>query len=144
MATLVRERNKLVLTESETEALRANAVRELDNLAWVGSDGSTVPLPAELTEVLRLALSTLSSQGKVSLTTPVESVSSTTAAEILGISRPTLLKLARQGAIASFKIGSHTRFSYSALKKFKQERESAKKSLLLDIIELGEEIDGKS
>ena len=40
-----------------------------------------------------------------------EKLSSTSAAELLGVSRPTLMKWAKEGRINSFKVGTHTRFN---------------------------------
>ena len=42
------------------------------------------------------------------------------ACQVLGVSRPTLIKLAKEKKVGHIKIGSHYRFPLSALQKFIQ------------------------
>lgn len=63
-------------------------------------------------------------------------LTTTTAAGILGISRPTLMKLIDKGEIPSHKVGSHTRLKavdvYSALRA-RRERERAAFAELMEL-----------
>lgn len=85
------------ITKSSTFILRA-------------ADGEETPLPAELQEILLRTLHSIASDGEVTIGRMPEHLTSTVAADVLGVSRPTLMKWARNGEIDSFAVGSHTRF----------------------------------
>ncbi|WP_284251855.1 helix-turn-helix domain-containing protein [Litorihabitans aurantiacus] len=51
-----------------------------------------------------------------------EALTTTVAAEHLGISRPTLMKLVRDGEIDSFKVGTHTRIRFAEIKRYRAAR----------------------
>lgn len=73
------------------------------------SDSESLPLPAELTGLLGRILDVVSRGGTVTVGSIPTEVTTTTAAKMLGISRPTLMKLVREEALRSHKRGSHTR-----------------------------------
>ncbi|WP_216395436.1 helix-turn-helix domain-containing protein [Arcanobacterium phocae] len=66
--------------------------------------------PQEIAHLLQKILESLKNNGQVTVSTLPEILSSTSAAELLGISRPTLMKRATSHEIPSFKVGTHTRF----------------------------------
>ena len=74
------------------------------------ADGEEAALPTALQEILLRALHSIASDGEVTIGRMREELTSTVAADLLGISRPTLMKWARAGEIDSFAVGSHTRF----------------------------------
>ena len=56
-----------------------------------------------------------------------EELTSTSAADILGVPRPTLMKWAKENQINSFKVGTHTRFKRDdvfALKRHLEKRKN--------------------
>lgn len=142
MATLIKDRNQIILSDNEATAVHAVAREEPETLAWVHADGSTTDLHPEVAALVRQALEVIATAGSVSISVLPQELTSNVAAELLGISRPTLLKLAREGKIDSFSTGSHTRFSQEAILKFKDAREKQKKQLLGEIQELGNLLDG--
>lgn len=74
------------------------------------SDGTHAALPSTVERVLMGALSSLAEHGSVSIGHMPEELTSTEAADVLGLSRPTLMKRAKAGEIPSHKVGTHTRF----------------------------------
>ena len=56
-----------------------------------------------------------------------DELTSTVAADILGVSRPTLLRWTREGLIESFKVGSHTRFRRSDVLRLREQRETERR-----------------
>ena len=100
-----------------------------------------VLIAPEVAALLGRALEALKEHGHVQIGTLPEELTSSTAAQLLGISRPTLLKKAQAGEIPSFKVGSHTRFTREDVLAFKREREERRKSTLGDILGLEEELD---
>lgn len=89
--------------------------------------GEAVQIPAGLNELLRVVLGLASQGQKVSLSTPPTALTSVEAAKTLGMSRPTLMKLASEGRIPSTKVGSHTRFSANDIKEFALSQQSERR-----------------
>lgn len=69
------------------------------------------------------ALASIAERGEVVIGRVPDELTSTVAADMLGVSRPTLLKWSREGLIDSFKVGSHTRFRREDIIRFHTERE---------------------
>ncbi|MGO1521611.1 MAG: helix-turn-helix domain-containing protein, partial [Sphingobacterium sp.] len=61
------------------------------------------------------------------------------AAEILGCSRPHLVKLLEEGEIEYTKIGKHRRIKFEDVMKYKQSRKEEQKKHLIDIMNADEE-----
>lgn len=86
------------------------------------ADGEERVLSDTLQQLVVTALKSLAGRGRVTLEQLPEELTSTVAAEILGVSRPTLLKWAKNGEIDSHKVGSHTRFTRDEVFTKKQQR----------------------
>ena len=67
-------------------------------------------------------LTSVAQRGEVTISRIPEELTSTVAAELLGVSRPTLMKWAKEGAIATHKRGTHARFKRDDVLKLKQQR----------------------
>lgn len=82
------------------------------------------------------------SQGKpfsiVSITTEVTTQS---AAEILGCSRPHLVKLLESGEIAFTKVGKHRRIRFEDVIAYKKKMKAAQKQHIIDIMQSDEELE---
>jgi excisionase family DNA binding protein len=96
-----------------------------------GPDGTRLELPGEVFEVLREVVSALS-QGLAITVAPHHTVLSTSeAAQLLGISRPTLVRLLESGEIPYDKPGRHRRVRLEDLLAY-QQRSNRRRSALLD------------
>lgn len=110
--------NTQTLTLSDSDVKDAEAIsRQLEDVpanelrvAVTDSNGDRVEIPTNLAAFLRSALRAASTDQPVALMGLPEQLTSAEAARKLGISRPTLLKMARENRIPSHKVGSHTRF----------------------------------
>ncbi|MFD4439291.1 helix-turn-helix domain-containing protein [Nocardia sp. NPDC058519] len=67
--------------------------------------------PAELAEILAKVVRTVAAGGTVTIGSMPDELTTSSAADLLGISRPTLMKLVREGQIAAHKVGTHTRLN---------------------------------
>ena len=85
-------------------------------------NGQDIPLPTSLTRTLMAALRSLASNGAVTVSELPEELSSTTAADVIGVSRPTVMKWAANGELTSHKVGTHTRFRREDVLAFKTDR----------------------
>jgi excisionase family DNA binding protein len=96
-----------------------------------GPDGTRLELPGEVFEVLRDVVAALS-QGLAITVAPHQTVLSTSeAAGLLGVSRPTLVRLLESGEIPFDKPGRHRRVRLADLLAY-QQRASRGRAVLLD------------
>ncbi len=121
MSTVVSHRI-LVSPEGLAQASELAAHGDL-HVGLQTQSGKSVPLSPELQDVLGEALRALGQHGSVSISQAPERLTSTMAAHLLGVSRPTLLKWAREGRIPSFAVGTHTRFLRSDVAALRDELE---------------------
>lgn len=74
-----------------------------------GTDGLAHPLPAELAEVLRFAAEAFADGCALTLTRHEQLLTTQETADLLGVSRPTVVRLLDHGAIPYDQPGSHRR-----------------------------------
>ncbi|MGW6421313.1 helix-turn-helix domain-containing protein [Nocardia sp. NPDC055053] len=65
--------------------------------------------PEELAEILTKVVRIVAAGGTVTIGSMPDELTTSSAADLLGISRPTLMKLVREGQITAHKVGTHTR-----------------------------------
>lgn len=75
----------------------------------VGPDGESVEIPAEIYDILKVVVKEMQAGHAVSITPLTQRITTQEAADLLGVSRPTLVKLVETGAIAYEKPGRHRR-----------------------------------
>jgi excisionase family DNA binding protein len=101
----------------------------------LGPDGEQVPLPAEVYRVLRQVVEVMR-QGKATLVAHQGLLLTTQeAADFLGVSRPTLVKLLEDGAIPFEKPNRHRRVRLQDLIDFQQRRREERRGVLNQLTE---------
>jgi len=103
----------------------------------------------ETSEKIRIPLNALkllvkileeTSKGRLVSIVPIATEMTTqAAAELLGCSRPHLIKLLEKGEIQFTKIGKHRRIKYEDIVKYKKEMKARQKQLLIEIMKSDEE-----
>lgn len=112
-------------------ALALLASRTGGQATLTGPDGTRIDLPGEVFEVLREVVSALS-QGLAITVAPHQTVLSTSeAAQLLGVSRPTLVRLLESGEISFDKPGRHRRVRLADLLAY-QQRSRHHRAVVLD------------
>ena len=91
----------------------------------VGPNGETVDLPEEIYQLLTIAVREMKAGHAVSLTPVMQRISTQDAADLLGVSRPTLVKLLETGAIAYEKPGRHRRVLLTDVLEYREEKHTA-------------------
>lgn len=112
MATALRERTVLPPSEGSDLSRLARRLAEIKPPArarLVGPDGSTIDLPHELYKVLRDVVSALSQGLAISIAPHNTMLTTQEAADLLNISRPTLVRLLTDGEIPYTMRGRHRR-----------------------------------
>jgi excisionase family DNA binding protein len=79
-------------------------------------------------------------EGKLISIVPIAAeVTTQAAAEILGCSRPHLVKLLEEGKIAFTKVGKHRRIKFDDIMKYRKQMKDQQKQNIIDIMNLDEE-----
>ncbi|AHK35766.1 Uncharacterized protein Pd630_LPD13022 (plasmid) [Rhodococcus opacus PD630] len=123
---------KTTLTVTSTEVEQAGSV-----------DPSSLEsaVPPELARILTAVVAVVAAGGTVTIGSVPSEVTTTTAAQMLDISRPTLMKLIGEGEIPAHKVGTHTRLKSSDVIAY-QERLRATQRAAFDDLRAFEDAEG--
>jgi len=105
--------NGTVFVDDDLRAQAAELVHRAQEpgargLALAHEDAPATELSPDLTTLLLQVLTGLA-RGPVSIAALPEELTTTVAAELIGVSRPTLMKMVRDGVLSSRQAGTHTR-----------------------------------
>ncbi|MGB3439955.1 MAG: helix-turn-helix domain-containing protein [Actinophytocola sp.] len=87
--------------------------------------GDRVELPEELYRVLRKVVQVLQAGLAVTIAPATQTLTTQQAAELLGVSRPTVVRLIDEGHLPHEKVGSHRRIQLRDLLAYRDERRTA-------------------
>ncbi|WP_343957113.1 helix-turn-helix domain-containing protein [Yaniella flava] len=141
MATATPER--ITVGNETLKEAREAGKEDLQNSSLVlrHADGSEQVFPAHLQEVLINTLKALAGSGEVSIGKMPDELTTTVAADAIGVSRPTLMKWAQEGKIDSYKVGSHSRFRHDDVLALKKQRVQAQRDAFTELRTLDAELD---
>jgi excisionase family DNA binding protein len=92
----------------------------------VGPDGREIEIPEPVCELLLLILKNLQAGRAISIVPEHQQLTTQRAADILGVSRPFLVRLLENGDIAFHMVGSHRRIYLRDLVEYKRQRDAAR------------------
>ncbi|WP_052748356.1 helix-turn-helix domain-containing protein [Cellulomonas sp. FA1] len=101
----------------------------------VGRGDTAQPLPRDVGVLLQQVLEAIASGATVTVTATPSEITTSTAAAMLGVSRPTLMKMIARGDVAAHKVGTHTRLRTEdvlAARSARRRRERAAFAALLE------------
>lgn len=99
-------------------------------------------VPPELAGVLAAVVEALAHGGAVTVSSRPEELTTTAAAQELGISRPTLMKLINEGKIPARQVGTHHRVKLRDLRAFQRARIEEQRCAFDELSALFDELDG--
>ncbi len=105
-------------------------------LAVEQDDGRLVPVPPAIGRVLQQVLEVMSRGGTVTIAAVPEVLTTSTAAGILGISRPTLMKMINEGKIPAHKVGTHHRLKAHDVNAALRARRARERAAFAELLEL--------
>ncbi|OFK67392.1 MULTISPECIES: helix-turn-helix domain-containing protein [Corynebacterium] len=114
--------DRLMIEETTLEELKSLQTLEAASFRVADKHGRPVPLSRDVQRLISQVLASVAQRGEVTISRIPEELTSTVAAELLGISRPTLMKWAKEGRIATHKRGTHTRFKREDVLQLKRQR----------------------
>lgn len=131
-----------VLVDEETQALASSAVQSVGDdkiaqLMFTTETGVQVQLPPRVVELLSNVLHRVALGGAMTVQTMPDLLTTSAAADLLGVSRPTVMKLIRDGALTPVMAGSHHRLHLRDVAAIRSERERARHEAIDDLLKAG-------
>lgn len=140
MTTLMLEHTVLPPEGSLDELVKALSRVGAEPTAFLaGSNGEYLVLPPAVFAVLREAVEAMSSGQAVTIAPVHQRLTTQEAADLLGISRPTLIKLLESGEIAYEQPGRHRRVRLASVLAYRQRRSSQRRESLDRMVEIADE-----
>ncbi|WP_199702777.1 helix-turn-helix domain-containing protein [Jiangella rhizosphaerae] len=103
-------------------------------------EGATHVVPPELGELLLRILKIVAEGGTVTVASLPSELTTTVAAEQLGVSRPTLMRMIRDGEIPAHKVGSHHRLKLTDVQESRRVRLERQRAAFEDLRRLEAEL----
>lgn len=144
--TLSREDRNVSLVVGEADRRLASTLHEAllehpEQKLAVAEREAARPLPPALGKLLAQVIEAMAAGHTVMIGSLPEELSTSVAAQQLGVSRPTLMKMIRQGDIPSHKVGSHHRLKAADVLALKRDRRAAQRQALVELNDFLDEAD---
>ena len=105
----------------------------------IGESGERIKVPIQALRLLSKILY-ITAQGKpISIVPLAMEVTTQSAADFLGCSRPHLVKLLEEGVIPYTTVGRHRRVKFEDLQRYKKAMKASQKKLLIEMMKQDEE-----
>jgi excisionase family DNA binding protein len=120
----------------ETQTAQVRDLRRLiqrGEARLVGPDGREIAIPEPVHELLLMILKDLQAGKAISVVPEHQQLTTQRAANILGVSRPFLVKLVENGDIPFHMVGSHRRIYLRDLLDYKRRRDAARHGAINDM-----------
>lgn len=137
MTTTIPKNKSVMLTNEE----RLSITHFLDVIggdatSLVGPQGDE--MPDELKKLLKTILDAVQRGQSISISTLPKEITTTTAASMLNVSRPTVMKYIRSGRLNARKVGSHHRLKSQEVLDLLETRKQEQRKAVFDLIDLEE------
>ncbi len=109
----------------------------------ITSRGDPLDLPADAAQLLLDILDHMARGDAVTVIPVHAELTTQQAADVLNVSRPTLVKLLEEGRLAYQKPGRHRRIRFEEVMRYKQKSENARSDALDELAGFGQEIEGE-
>lgn len=112
---------------------------EARSTTLTGPDGERLELPAEVFEVLRDIVAAMAEGQAVTIVPVHQRLTTQEAADLLSISRPTLIKLLESGEIPFERPGRHRRLRLTDVLAYRDRRSTQRRQALDRMVEIADE-----
>jgi excisionase family DNA binding protein len=106
----------------------------------VGPDGESIVLPASAFEALKAVVTGMAQGMAMTLIPSGHELTTQQAADLLRVSRPSVIRLLEDGAIPFHKVGTHRRIDVEDLLRYRAERNERRQAALRELTEISEEM----
>jgi excisionase family DNA binding protein len=105
----------------------------------IAETGGKIRIPVSVLRLLAQILKEISQGNPVTVVPEATEITTQAASEVLGCSRPHVVRLLEEGKIPYTKVGKHRRIRYDDLMSFKKKMKVSQKNKLQDLMKLDEE-----
>jgi len=126
--------------EARSVVAQLDAKKEGPFLTW--ADGTRIPLPQPLLEVLAIAAAAMQRNQGVTLILRSTSLTTREAAELIGCSRQQVVDLIDEKKLKGTKVGTHRRVQLADVLAFIEQEDQERDQAMSDLIEHTEEFGG--
>ena len=137
------DEKEVELARQSIRLLAPVADRDAQLHAGENGDSVEVKLPAKAVTLLAHILTEMAKGNAVTIVPIHAELTTQQSADLLGVSRPFLIKELERRAIPFKKVGTHRRVLYSDILVYKRRIEKDRQDVLDELAELGQEIDPK-
>lgn len=106
----------------------------------LGPDGESIVLPAPAFEALRAIVTGMAQGMAMTLIPSGHELTTQQAADLLRVSRPSVIRLLEDGVIPFHKVGTHRRMHIEDVLRYRTERAEQRRAALRELTEISEEI----
>jgi excisionase family DNA binding protein len=118
---------------------RATSAEGLQSQArLIGPDGTETALPPEVYIALSKLVQMMGSGQAVTIAVSESAMTTQEAADFLGVSRPTLVKLLDSGALSFTRPGRHRRLQFKDVAAYREQRRTIRLKALDDLAEISQ------
>lgn len=144
MVSIGLDRSPVVASEEERSAAIA-IERVLDRsdahgFELVAPDGEHVNLSESVLRILRQAVRAMAEDHVVSIVPVHKQLTTQQAADLLGVSRPFLIRLLEEGQLPYSRTGTHRRIDFEKLMAYKKVRDVTRRQKLDELTRLSQEM----
>ena len=119
-----------LLDSEEVQIREIHRMLQIGSPALVGADGKRLELPGALLRLLKDIARYMQSGRAIVLIPENQQLTTQRAADLLGVSRPHLIKLLEAGELPYHKTGSHRRIYLQDLTAYRKRRDMERKAAL--------------
>jgi len=130
------------MVELREQLARIASRRERPVARLVDSDGSEVEIPASAFAALRAVVRDMAQGLTIILIPHDRELTTKEAADILGVSRPFLVRLLDRGEIPYDRVGTHRRLNVEDVLAYRELRAARRREQLRELTELSEHVEG--
>lgn len=138
--TATQSTSSRVMVSAHEARLARDILAQLEGPAGVlvveRDGGGALAVPPEIGKLLQHVLDVMARGGTVTIGAVPEVLTTSTAASILGISRPTLVKMINEGAIPSHMVGTHHRLRAEDVFAALRARRARERAAFEELLEL--------
>jgi excisionase family DNA binding protein len=138
----------LKLPSPDEQILARQAFRRIQSapddrapMRLMSPQGDPLELPADAAQLILDILGHMARGDAVTLIPVHAELTTQQAADLLNVSRPTLVKLLEEGRLTFQKPGRHRRIKFEEVMRYKQESERARNNALDELAAIGEDIE---